>query len=280
MYKGIYIIENKANGKIYIGSSVNLRTRWNKHLSDLRRGIHGNPHLQAAWNQYGEESFEYRIIETMEDSVKQRELYYINYYNALDREIGYNIAKTTHCPMEGREHTEESKEKMRQAKLGENNNFYGRTHTEETKRKISEANSGRVRSKEFRLAQSKRISGAQNQNAVMTDELVVSLRKEYASLENKRGYTAKKARELGIHKSTLRRVLLGETWTHLPIFEKQTNKWGETAKLTENDVKQIRKDWEVTEHKRSFCSKQAEIYNVDRNTIRSIINNKTWKHLL
>jgi hypothetical protein len=38
----------------------------------------------------------------------------------------------------GRTHSEETKQKMRLAKLGANNNFFGKTHTEETKTKMSE----------------------------------------------------------------------------------------------------------------------------------------------
>lgn len=217
MARGIYIIENKSNGKIYIGSSINLRSRWIKHLSDLRRGTHSNPHLQSAWTKYGEEAFEYRILETLEESVREREQHYINHYNALDRTIGYNIALTTTCPMEGRTHTPEAIEKMRQAKLGENNNFYGRTHTEETKAKLRKTMTGRKLSPEHKakVVAAIRGAGADNTNAVLNDEIVLALRKEYLSLENTKGWVAKKSRELGVNYSTISRIVKNETWKHL-----------------------------------------------------------------
>lgn len=45
--------------------------------------------------------------------------------------------------MSGRHHTEESKKKMSERKLGENNSFYGKRHTDETRKKMSEAQSGK-----------------------------------------------------------------------------------------------------------------------------------------
>lgn len=59
---GIYKIENTVNGKIYIGSAVDLRMRRNKHFSDLRKNKHPNSHLQSAFNKYGEESFFFSAI--------------------------------------------------------------------------------------------------------------------------------------------------------------------------------------------------------------------------
>lgn len=43
----------------------------------------------------------------------------------------------------GRKHSEETKEKMRLAKLGSKNHFFGRNHDELTKKKISENRSGK-----------------------------------------------------------------------------------------------------------------------------------------
>jgi GIY-YIG catalytic domain len=55
---GVYQIRCKRNGKFYVGSAVNLRTRWDTHRRDLRRGSHHNPYLQLAWKLYGEINFE------------------------------------------------------------------------------------------------------------------------------------------------------------------------------------------------------------------------------
>jgi group I intron endonuclease len=60
---GIYKITNTIDGKVYIGSSVDVRGRFNSHRSDLRQNKHGNSKLQRAWKKHGEEAFVFEIIE-------------------------------------------------------------------------------------------------------------------------------------------------------------------------------------------------------------------------
>ncbi|MDR5728314.1 MAG: GIY-YIG nuclease family protein [Terriglobia bacterium] len=62
MISGIYKIENKVNGKFYIGSAVKLQARFNSHRHMLRQNRHKNAHLQAAWNKYGPDSFEFSTL--------------------------------------------------------------------------------------------------------------------------------------------------------------------------------------------------------------------------
>jgi len=59
---GIYEIRNLTDGKVYVGSAVNLRQRFNKHNGALRSGSHFNPHLQNAYNKYGADSFSFKPI--------------------------------------------------------------------------------------------------------------------------------------------------------------------------------------------------------------------------
>ena len=63
MTTGIYKIENKVNGKVYIGKSEkDIIERWDSHLYYLRRGNHSNSHLQHSYNKYGEHSFDFSIL--------------------------------------------------------------------------------------------------------------------------------------------------------------------------------------------------------------------------
>jgi GIY-YIG catalytic domain len=64
---GVYQIRYNQNGKIYIGSAVNLQWRWRSHRRDLGNGVHVNPHLQSAWNLYGETSFEFSVLQYVEE---------------------------------------------------------------------------------------------------------------------------------------------------------------------------------------------------------------------
>jgi predicted GIY-YIG superfamily endonuclease len=59
---GIYKIECLVNGNVYIGQSLNIKLRWNKHKAQLRNGNHDNDYLQNSWNAYGEENFKFSLL--------------------------------------------------------------------------------------------------------------------------------------------------------------------------------------------------------------------------
>jgi len=89
---GVYQIRCKQNGKIYIGSAVNLQWRWHSHRRDLANGVHVNPHLQSAWNLYGETSFEFSVLEYVEEHrLLMTEQLWINKTRCTDRLVGFNI---------------------------------------------------------------------------------------------------------------------------------------------------------------------------------------------
>jgi group I intron endonuclease len=90
---GIYIIINKISGKVYVGSAIYLKQRWGVHRYELRTGKHDNKHLLAAWNKYGEASFEFKVLEytETEDDLISREQYYIDLYQSFLPEKGYNL---------------------------------------------------------------------------------------------------------------------------------------------------------------------------------------------
>ena len=88
---GIYQILNKNNEKRYIGStSESFKKRFNLHKHHLRNNKHKNSHLQYSWNKYGEDAFEFSILEICSDKLEvlDREQEYIN---SFDFEELYNI---------------------------------------------------------------------------------------------------------------------------------------------------------------------------------------------
>lgn len=92
MICGIYCITNTANNKKYIGQSRNIEKRWRGHIGDLNRNKHSNSHMQNAWNTYGAQSFSFVIVEICDrDELTDREKYWMDYYNTLDRDLGYNL---------------------------------------------------------------------------------------------------------------------------------------------------------------------------------------------
>jgi len=94
MKSGIYKITNATNGKLYIGQSKRIDRRKREHLKKLVSNQHYNDHLQGSFNKYGLENFNFEVIEFCEDhQLDEKENYFINKYDSMDREKGYNLKK-------------------------------------------------------------------------------------------------------------------------------------------------------------------------------------------
>lgn len=132
---GIYLIINLINNKIYVGSAIKFKIRWRIHTNELNRNCHGNKHLQAAWNKYGQENFKFVIIEYTSDLI-EKEQYWIDKLQVCNRKFGYNIVPNARTQL-GYKHTNESKNKMSISKLN---------MSEETKKKMSISQTGLKRS--------------------------------------------------------------------------------------------------------------------------------------
>lgn len=131
MYGYIYITTNQINGKRYIGKhkceSFDSKYKGSGKL------------LTQAIVKYGEENFSTELLESCETStmLNEREIYWIEYYNACGDNSFYNIAKggdggivwgsPANHPSLGKEGC-----------AGERNGFYNKQHTLETRRKHSE----------------------------------------------------------------------------------------------------------------------------------------------
>lgn len=133
----IYAIENILSNKIYVGQTVDMSARWNKHKSDI--GKQKLP-LYFALAKYGVENFIFYMLEiTTIDHVDEREVYWISYFKSVDSNFGYNIALGGH---KNKVCSESTRQKFRDLKLG--------THqSDEIKKKIGDANRGKKRDEEF-----------------------------------------------------------------------------------------------------------------------------------
>lgn len=148
----IYKIKSLRDGKVYIGSTVNLKNRWKCHRTGLRKGNHHSRHLQNAWNLYGENNF---VVEEIAHSCEifkaDIEQHWIDTFDACNPSKGYN-----HAPQAiggcTRKHSEATKEKIRQGNLG-------KTRSAEHRRRLSEVQKGRIISEETRLKLSAALKG-------------------------------------------------------------------------------------------------------------------------
>lgn len=206
MVEGIYLIKNAANGKVYVGQSTNLKTRWKSHLHLLRKGAHGNRHLQSAFNFYGEACFKYTIIEYTANR-DEREVFWINSFGGVDSRSNYNmsaggaggglrsqeVCAAISARQKGRkltpQHSKNIGEGNRGKKVSDSQKKYmsemykGRPLTTETKRKISETKSGVRLSEEARSKLKGRGSKAISQYSLTGDLIAHHVSAKQAAID-------------------------------------------------------------------------------------------------
>ncbi|MBC8275806.1 MAG: GIY-YIG nuclease family protein [Chloroflexi bacterium] len=180
--QGVYRIRNKVNDKRYIGSTNDFEKGWKERLRTLRKRKYHNPHLQRAWNKYGEENFVFEIEEEVEGDNKALlacEQVYLDEGFALG--ILYNIARIAgggailgegKSGMSGKHHSEETKNKMSKAKMGEKNNNYGKPMSEEQKDKIGQANSNPSEEIRAKIRKAKLGHKMPKENRAKLDEVI------------------------------------------------------------------------------------------------------------
>ena len=127
---GIYRILNTVTNKFYLGSAVNFKLRFRRHIYELKNSKHHSPYLQNSFNKYGIDAFKFEVLEVIpkEEFIDNKyltdvEQMWLDACQPYVREIGYNIKSKA-------------------------DNSYGRKHKEETKAYFSSINKGRKRTLE------------------------------------------------------------------------------------------------------------------------------------
>jgi group I intron endonuclease len=173
----VYRILNKVNNKSYIGSSKDVSQRKRQHFYNLRHHIHPVKELLDDYVLYGEEHFEFQILETVYDleQLLIREQWWIDNiplkYNKApytdihlptyipndetkskisstikqqwadgkyDHKRGMHYNwKAGHNPRLGVKLTDEQKKHLSEINSGENNSNYGKHRSEESKKRSS-----------------------------------------------------------------------------------------------------------------------------------------------
>lgn len=89
---GIYMIYNNISLKCYVGSSCNLKERFQSHFRALTHNKHYNVYLQNAWNKHGKDTFEFILIgECPKELLREGEQFYLDLLESYNKDIGYNI---------------------------------------------------------------------------------------------------------------------------------------------------------------------------------------------
>lgn len=254
MNSGIYIIKNLLNEKIYVGSSVNIKKRFQEHKFDLRRNKHANFHLQKSWNLYGEENFLFIELEYCDKTLLlEREQLWIDYYKTHKEEKDlYNICQIAGNTL-GRKHSEQAKEKISKNHSdvsGEKNPMFGRTSP----------NAGIIMSEEHRQKISNSLKGKKSWNEGLTKNNNKSLKKQ---AEN----------------------IMGE---NNPFFGKQhteetKQKIKQSRKISNANLTNAKLDWEKVSEIRKLKKegysnrKLGLLFGVSSTTIYSIVHHIMWR---
>lgn len=129
----IYKVTNRANGKVYVGQTVqSLRARKKDHKNGI--GKHPQLALYRAFKKYGFETFDWEVIDyaTSKYELDEKEKRYVEQLRVTDRLYGYNMT----FGGEGGKHTDEVK-----LRIGASNK--GRIKSEDERRKLSESLKGK-----------------------------------------------------------------------------------------------------------------------------------------
>lgn len=83
---GIYQLQNKINGKRFIGHSMNLDGTYNGLQFQLNMGNYFNRELQADWKEYGEENFAFEVLHTIkpQEEILQSDEELVKYKKELE----------------------------------------------------------------------------------------------------------------------------------------------------------------------------------------------------
>lgn len=164
---GCYIINHIPSGRFYVGSAIDISSRYFVHMSNLRQGVHKNKYLQQLFDEDNNFEIEWVVTNDREEAfeIEQSELdRYIGHRDCLnvlnDAKRSWKVGtmpselrratasrnKTTHAGQTyrlGMTHTDETKLKMSVAQRSRDPSTFRRGYTvsEETRAKMVEANS-------------------------------------------------------------------------------------------------------------------------------------------
>lgn len=177
---------------MYVGGSQDIQDRRRHHFRMLRQNKHQNKYFQEAFDKYGEDKFEFNILEFCDtEDLGDREQYWIDKFKSNQRKYGYNIrvyAQTNR----GLRLSEETKSKISTSMKEANISI-----SEEQRAKISIKN-----------------RGSKNGNAKLTENDVIKIKRllKYTNMTQE-----DIARKFNISSRRVRGIKSGETWRHVAI---------------------------------------------------------------
>ena len=132
----IYKIENKENGMVYIGQTINEESRYKDHFNVTRKAT---GFIDQCIRKHGADMFIYEVVERYSDDspynlkkiLNEREIALIEQYDCIfPKGYNFNSGGNSNIPCEA------ARKKISDANKGENNYWYGKTIPDSIKQRI------------------------------------------------------------------------------------------------------------------------------------------------
>jgi len=272
MKHGVYQIRNTQNGKIYIGSSIDIVARWRGHKGDIKYHRHHSSRLQYAWYKDGANVFVFEILEECNlNELEQREQYYLDtmlFASCNDNRfyrLGYNNSR------DASQKTVTNKTRMKMSRAAK----LKAKPSHITRQRMSEAQQGK------RLGELS--PGAKSSTQDVKQMLLMAINGcSDSEIAQKFGRTIK----------SVNNIINGRTWPHIKLDGKDQGKLKIMRSLNRNKLN-ARKSGELNGRSKltrhivwdikdqialGFSNVEiAKRYDVSPSTISGIKRGKTWK---
>src|ERR1700722_6963177 len=175
----IYVLQNKLDNKLYVGYTSNLKRRRREHFKFGYKPLL-NKHLYNAMKKYGSDNFVFTVLEEFD-----------NASDAFESEIFWIDYFRSWDHDFG----------YNDSRGGESGSK-GRKHSPETKKRYSEERRGSL-----------------NKFSSLNEEIVLSLRQDYASTDNPL-FVEKASKQYQVSLGCIYQALQGRSWKHVPMIER------------------------------------------------------------
>lgn len=231
---GIYKIENKLNGKVYIGQSNDIERRFREHQT---KGSTSRIPVDVAIQKHGKENFTFTVVEeTSIENLNQAEMFWIKKFNSIvngyncseggnQQSIGENNGRSKLTEQDIIEIRQAYSNHLKQKDVYENykdiisfgyfqNVWQGRSWRHIMPEVFTEEN------RQYYIYQNS--MGGNGAAAQFSDEEVIKIRERYVNESAKQIYEDYKDR---VSYQTFQAMLWGRSYKTLPIYKKKEKKW-------------------------------------------------------
>jgi group I intron endonuclease len=253
------------DGRCYVGSTAQpFKKRWMEHRQRLNKGTHPNLHLIRAWAKYGQDAFEFRILEVCDISDERIRVERENHW-IFELKPEFNMAPVAGS-VKGIKRREETKELLREINLKhweENPRPKGYKRPEEVAKAIAIGKKGLKQTPEHTANVSKALKGriSPRKGAVLSDETKQKISVGRSGIARKPEDAARAAESnRGKKRTDEQKALISASLK------------GKGGKLTEAQAREIK----YSEEKSKVLEAK---FGISRAQVTNIRSGKSWGHL-